>query len=269
MKALVMGATGNVGGELVAALLARDVTVRAVSRRERDWPAGVEGIQADVNAPDGLVGAAADVDAAYVMSGYPAEAGLLSALPPGAHVAVLSSSSAPLGDGGNAMGGYHLATERAVQASGRPWTTVRPCSMQSNLLRWREQLERGDLVTAPFGDVPTAMVDPADVAAVIALALTEPGHDGRVYRLSGPRPLTPGDQVAVLAAALGRELRFEAIPDDEARDQLAADYADAMFEIYREHPELESEVQDTIASVLGRPAGTLEAWISRHRVQLT
>lgn len=264
MTVLVMGATGNVGGAVIEALRERGVAVRAVSRGAHDWPDGVEGFTGDPGDPDGLTAAAPGVTGVFLMSGYAAEAALLSALD-SAHVVVLSSSSAPLGEHGNAMAGYHLASEKAVQACGHEWTVVRPCSFQSNLLRWRDQLEQDDVVRVPFGDVPTAMVDPADIAAVATAALTGDGHAGGTYRLSGPEALTPADQLALLAAALDRPLRLEAMPDDEVRGTLPEAYADAMIEIFRGHPGLEREVQPTVEQVLGRPPSPLTAWIDRHR----
>jgi uncharacterized protein YbjT (DUF2867 family) len=264
MTVLVMGATGNVGGAIVEALRERGVPVRAVSRSARDWPDGVEGFAGDPGDRDGLTAAARGATGVFLMSGYAAEAALLAALD-GAHVVVLSSSSAPLGAHGNAMAGYHLASEQAVQASGPDWTVLRPCSFQSNLLRWREQLDQGDVVRVPFGDVRSAMVDPADIAAVATAALTGAGHAGRTYRLSGPEALTPADQLALLATALDRPLRLEAMPDDEARGTLPEGYADAMTEIFRGHPDLERDVQPTVEEVLGRPPSPLTAWIDRNR----
>jgi uncharacterized protein YbjT (DUF2867 family) len=243
MTALVIGATGNVGGAVVAGLLDLGVPVRAVSRHEREWPDGVEAV--------------------FLMSGYDAEPGLLAVLSD-AHVLVLSASSAHLGDGGNAMTAMHLGSERAVKISGLAWTVLRPCSFQSNLLRWRDQLAEGDVVRAPFGDVPVAMIDPADIAAVAVRALTEPGHRGATYRISGPEPLTPAEQVERLGAALDRPLSFEAVPDSEAQKQLGA-YADAMVEIFRGHPDLESEVQHTVEDLLGRPPAPLTDWLAAHR----
>jgi uncharacterized protein YbjT (DUF2867 family) len=101
------------------------------------------------------------------------------------------------------------------------------------------------------------MVDPADIAAVALAALTAPGHRGAVHRLSGPDALTPPEQVQLLGEALGRQLTFEEQPDEEA--------GAAGVDIFRRHPELESEVQDTVPRLLGRPAGSLLDWVTRHR----
>jgi len=166
------------------------------------------------------------------------------------------------------MGAYHLKSEQAVQASGLAWTILRPCSFQSNVLRWRDQFHAGDVVRAPFSDTPTALIDPADIAEVAATALTQPGHAGQTYRLSGPEALIPPEQVARLAAALNRPLTFEPIPDDEARKQLPPEHAEATFDIFRDHPELESELQPTVEQLLGRSPGHLEDWLIRHRDEL-
>ena len=116
------------------------------------------------------------------------------------------------------------------------------------------------------------MIDPADVAAVLATALTEAGHAGETYRVSGPEALTPADQVAVVAEVLGRKLRFEAVPDDDARAALPAQlgqaYADAQFDVFRDHPQFESEIQPTVERVLGRPPGGLRDWVEHNRTRL-
>ncbi len=267
----MLGATGNVGSALVELLRARDVRVHAISRDARTWPDGVQGVVGDANDPASLAGAAAGMDGVFLMSGYAAEAQLLADLG-GGHVALLSSSSVPLADGGNAMAAYHRDSEEAVKASDAAWTIVRPCSMQSNLTRWKDQLDAGEVIRAPFGDVAVAMIDPADVAAVLAAALLEAGQAGETYRVSGPEALTPADQVAILGEVLERELRFEAVADDEARATLPAQlgqaYADAQFDIFRSHPRYESEIQPTVEQVLGRPPGRLRGWLERNRARL-
>jgi uncharacterized protein YbjT (DUF2867 family) len=74
------------------------------------------------------------VTGVFMLGGYAAQGALLEGLRD-AHVVLLSSSSADLGDAGNAMGAMHLDWERAVRACGLTWTFLRPCSLQSNLLR--------------------------------------------------------------------------------------------------------------------------------------
>ena len=93
---------------------------------------------------------------------------------------------------------------------------LQPNSFMSNALQWVPQLASGDVVRGLFGSVPVAAVDPADVGAVAALALTEPGHAGQTYRLSGPESLLPEEQVGILGRVLDRDLRWEGWTDKQA-----------------------------------------------------
>lgn len=271
---LVTGATGNVGSETVAALRALGAPVRAVSRTAREWPDGVEGHVGDLG--DASVAAAAEgVEAAFLLAGYGGEAALLAALRAGGarRVVLLSSSSAPTGDMDNAVARYHLLSEQAIAASGLDWTALRPNSFHANALRWRPQLAEGDVVRGPFGAVPVAAVDPAYIGAVAALALTTDGHAGQAYRLSGPEALRPAEQVAVLGAALGRDLRWEGWTDAEARTELAAqmpaEYVDAFFSFFVDGTVDETTVQDTVPRLLGRPARSFADWVRDHAGEFT
>ena len=78
-----------------------------------------------------------------------------------------------------------------------------------------------------------------------------------------PRP-RPRTQVDLLGAALGRSLVFEPMTDDEVREQ-QGDYGEAAIEIFRDHASLESEIQPTVQRLLGRPSGSLDHWLDRHR----
>jgi uncharacterized protein YbjT (DUF2867 family) len=112
------------------------------------------------------------------------------------------------------------------------------------------------------------VIDPADIAAVAAGALVEEGHDGRIYALSGPEPLLPADRVRVLGEVLGRDLRFEAQPDDEAWAEMTARmpeaYVRAFFDFYVDGSLDESAVLPTVQEVTGRPPRTFADWARAH-----
>jgi uncharacterized protein YbjT (DUF2867 family) len=263
---LITGATGNIGGATLAALVAEGTPVRALSRSERPWPAGVEAVTGDLDDADSLIRAADGVDAVFLLSGYAGTERLLAALAGAgpARAVLLSGSSAPSGDMGNAVARYQIESERIVQASGLEWTVLQPNSFMSNALEWVPQLASGDVVRGPFGSVPIATIDPADIGAIAALALTRPGHAGRTYRLSGPESLLREEQVAILGRVLGRELRWEGWSDAQARRELEAQmpkpYVDAFFAFFVDGLVDETTVLPTAAELLGRPPGTFEAW---------
>jgi uncharacterized protein YbjT (DUF2867 family) len=161
-----------------------------------------------------------------------------------------------------------LDAEAAVRDAGIAWTILRPSGFHSNALRWLPQLRAGDVVRAPWPDVPIASIDPADIAAVAATAAIERRHDGQALALSGPQPLTPGDQVATLARALARPLRYEPLPDGEARATMAADtppaVVDALFRFFSDGEFDDSAVLDTVATVTGQAPRPFAAWATAH-----
>src|SRR5215472_7735927 len=223
---LVTGATGNVGGELVTALANAGQAVRALVRSagQGRFPAGAETVAGDLNDPASLRPALSGADGVFLLPGYADMPGVLAeARRAGVRTVVqLSGMSAGSGDMSNAITAYMARSEQAARESGLAWTILRPAMFMSSAFQWVPQLRDGDVVRAPFGHVRAAVTDPADIAAVAALALTTPGHEARVYELSGPEPLTPADRVAILGRALGRGLRFEAQTDEDARTEMSA-----------------------------------------------
>ncbi len=269
---LVTGATGNVGGELVRALAGAGQQVRALTRAEdpEAFPPGVEQVTGDLNKPESMRAALAGADAMFLYPGYKDMAGTLAeARQAGVrHVAMLSGSSAASGDITNAITRYMSESETAVKESGLAWTMVRSFGFMSNTLQWVPQLRVGDLVRAPFAGVPIAVIDPFDIAAVAAAALTSAGHEGRVYTVSGPESLRPADRARILGEVLGRELRFEGQPDDEARAEMSAAmpaaYVDAFFDFYVTGTLDESQPRPDVADVTGRPPRIFRQWAQAH-----
>jgi uncharacterized protein YbjT (DUF2867 family) len=265
---LVTGATGNAGGGVVNGLLELGADVRGLVREgsESKLPSGVEAAVGDLNDPESLRGPLEGVSAVFLLSGYDGiEESLALMRDAGVErVVLLSSSAAPTGDLDNAVARYHILSERAVRESGLPWTFLQPNSFMTNALRWLPQLKDGDTIHAPFPDVAISMIHPDDLGAVAARALTTAEHEGRTYRLSGPEALRPAEQVAILAKFSGRDLRFEAQTNEEARAEMEAAmptaYVDAFFEFFVDGTVDETTVHPTVREVTGREPRTFEDW---------
>jgi len=268
---LVMGSTGNIGSELVGILAAAGEPVRALSRKPpASPPAGVEYVTGDLDDPASLAPALDGATGVFLLPGYRDMPGVLGeARRAGvSRVVQLSGGSAGSGDMTNAVTRYMVVTERAVHDSGLPWTILRPAAFMSNALRWLPQLRAGDTLRLPFAGVRTATVDPHDIAAVAAKALLEDGHAGQTYYPTGPESLLPAEQVAILADVLGRDLRFEAQPDVEARaemsEQMPVAYVDAFFDFYVNGSLDESAVRSTVQDITGTPPRTFRQWAETH-----
>lgn len=269
---LVTGASGNVGAEVVAALVDRGEPVRALLRdpAAATLPDAVEAVAGDLDHPGTVEPALDGVDGVFLLGGFPTLPDLLERMVRAGveQVALLTSRCVVGGKPDNAITRMWLDAEAAVQAGGVAWTFLRPSGFHSNALRWLPQLQAGDIVRTPWPDVGIASIDPADIAAVAATVLVERGHRGEALALSGPEPLTPGDQVATLAQVLGRPLRYEPLSDREARAAMAADtppaFVDALFRFFSDGEYDDSVVVDTVATVTGRPPATFARWATAH-----
>ena len=271
---LVTGVSGNVGSAVAAALIDSGQSVRGVltdPAAAAGLPAGVEPVVGDLNSAATLTGSLSGVQGMFLLPGYDGVGELLAAAKRAGvrRLVQLSGSSADSRDMTNAVTAYMARAEDLACASGLAWTILRPNAFMSNAFRWLPQLRVGDELRLPFGHVPAAVIDPADIGAVAAAALTSDQHAERIYRLTGPEPLTPVEQATILAGALDRRLRIVAQPNDEARaemlTQMPAAYVDAFFDFYVAGRLDESTVLPTVEQVLGRAPGDFTSWAHRHR----
>ncbi len=81
----------------------------------------------------------------------------------------------------------------------------------STAFDWAKSIREEGVITFPGGEGKVAAVDPWDIAAVAAVALTESGHEGQAYALTGPEALSFGEMAQVLTAVLGKQVRYLAL----------------------------------------------------------
>jgi uncharacterized protein YbjT (DUF2867 family) len=206
----------------------------------------------------------------FLLAGYPDAPGLLARMADAGvrRVVLLSTGAVEGGNLDNYVVRFNVVSEAAVRDSALTWTVLRPSGFMSNALRWRPQLDAGDTVREPFADLPVAVIDPFDIGAVAARALTEQEHAGRSYRLTGPAALLPAERLAVLGEVLGRDLRLEPQSDQEARSAMSAampaPLVEAFFEFSRGGTYLDDQVTGTTEDLLGRVPRTFRDWARAH-----
>jgi uncharacterized protein YbjT (DUF2867 family) len=133
---------------------------------------------------------------------------------------------------------------------------------------WGPAIREGDVVRWPYGAAETAPVDERDVAAVAARALYEDGHTGVDYVLTGPESLSQAEQVRVIGAVLGRQIRFEELSPEEFRRETAGTWpgpvVDMLLDTWGATIRRPAFVTSTVADVLGAAARTFRQWVSDH-----
>lgn len=266
---LVTGATGKVGRRLTARLAEAGHTVRGVSRSteirfdwhdESTWAAALAGVTAAyLIPPDEPFPAAAIVAAAE-------QAGVERLVAQsGRRIHVLAEA---VGAGPEAIGMYAL--QEAVQASSLEWTVL-----QAN--NFNQNFSEGDMLPAvlagelflPVDDTVEPFIDVEDIAAVAVAVLTEDGHHGKTYELSGPESLTFPEAVDAIAEAAGRAVVFQNVTAEDYAAALRAEqlpedlvfFLDAMYRIMREGKI--GDVADGVEQVLGRKPTAFADWAKR------
>jgi uncharacterized protein YbjT (DUF2867 family) len=211
---LVLGGTGKTGRRVVARLKARGMLVRAGSRSGEppfDWE------DRDTWAP-----VLRDVGSAYLVY-YP------DLVAPGADATIASFAELAVSSGVRRL---VLLSGRGEEEALRCEQVVRGAAADLTVLRssWFSQNFSEDFllepvlsgeIALPAGDVAEPFVDAEDIADVAVAALTEDGHAGQVYELTGPRLLTFADTAEEIAKATGRQITYLPVSPERFASVLA------------------------------------------------
>ncbi len=221
---LVTGAAGKTGRAVIRALARRGVYTRALIHREAQiavvQKAGAtETLMGDMTDPGVLARAVEGIDAVYHIcpNMHPEEEKIGANLLEAARVAkvrhfVYHSVLHPQTE--DMPHHWHkLRVEERIFKSGLPFTILQPAAYMQNLLAYWPEIVGEGVYRVPYsGEARMSLVDLDDVAEVAAIVLTEPGHEGAIYELAGPEPLTQYEIANILGEVIGQRVRFEMLP---------------------------------------------------------
>ncbi|MFI0980718.1 NAD(P)H-binding protein [Streptomyces sp. NPDC021093] len=272
---LVTGATGKVGGAVVAQLHSAGVPVRALVRGEANFPEGVQAVRGDLGDPASLGTALEGVDTVFLVWPFLSAEGASDVIDAiGKHARrVVYLSSAGVGneqeEPGEAITMFHTELERLIEASGLEWTALRPTGFASNTLGWAEELRTTGAVRAPLARLARPLIHEADMAAVAVEALTTDALLGARPLITGPELVTQERQVALISEAIGCPVRFEEITLDEAAEQMRAvgypaELVEAIVPAQAEMLARPEPVNDEVERITGTPARSFQEWAVDH-----
>jgi uncharacterized protein YbjT (DUF2867 family) len=225
---LVTGSSGLIGSEVVRLLSQAGVSARALVRSRSPQPErpGVTPVVADLAKPETLPSAFAGCATLFLLIGNVENAvalqrnAIAAARGAGVTRVVKLSAFGASPHSNSLIGRFHYQIERELQETGLAWTMLRPHHFMQNLLSQADDIINEGVVYSSSGDGRIPFVDTRDIAAVAVVALTQPGHTGKRYVITGSEALSYPQATAILAQAIGRPLRFIDEPSDLARARL-------------------------------------------------
>ncbi len=277
---LLTGGTGTAGSEISKALQRMGVRYRSLVRNrakaEGSANPNVELVEGDLSRPETLGAALEGVEKALLLTASSPDSlqqesnFIYAAKRAGVrHLVKFSAYGAGL-DAPHYFGRQHGEAERELEDSGVLFTMLRPNGFFQNFLGNAQSIQTRSALHAPAGEMKFSAVDTRDIAAVAAHVLTEPGHEGQRYIITGPVALSHSEIAERFSQVLGRSIVYVDVPEDGAREWMLAAGIPAwtvekVLDLYRYYKSgAAAEVTDTVERVGHKAPITFEQFVRDH-----
>jgi len=277
---LIIGATGNVGSEVVAQLLAAGKQVRVFTRdasKVSHLGDRVEVAVGDLMQPDSIAQAVAGVEAVFIMNGVldgHAFRQMIETVKASGNPRVVFLSTLFAADADSPIGQVHKDKEDVIRASGLHGSFVRAGNFMTNTFQWLETIKSESTVYNGMGAGKSAPVAPQDIAAIVVQALSDP-NAAEIYEVTGGELLTLAEQVEILSRATGKPIRVMEISMEQAEQGLLKAgfppfVAKAVSRTYEDIRDGKmSFVRETVQLAKGAPPVSYKAWVTSQVARLS
>lgn len=261
---LITGANGNIGHEVVKQALAVGLTIRATFQSAAvaaKAPAGLEGVVMDYTKPETIRPALRGVEKIFLVGppvrDLPAwEANFVKEVRAAGRKHIVKLSA--FGGRESIFPSGHRDSEENIEASGLPYTFLRPNGFMQNLVNYSAGTIRSqNAFYGCQGDGAVSMVDIRDIAAVAVIVLAATGHEGKSYALTGGEAHSNEQVAEKISRVAGRKIRYVDLPPDEFKKALLSTgmpewSADALLDLQRLYREgKSSQVTDNVERLTG------------------
>lgn len=278
---LVIGGRSKIGSALIEDLVSKSQEVRALARTGEPATTmpGVEVVAGDLADEGSLVKAMQGAEKVFLLSSPHADAvswhrnAIDAARRSDVQLLVRSSIIGADQTSPAEFVNAHTVSDRYLEDSGLTFTIVRPNLFLQNIPESTiPAIDGSGSFYLNAGHARISMVDVRDVAAVAAVVLTEAGHAGAHYEVTGSEALSYDDVAAKLARSMGRPITYVDAPDDAVRQSLLGAgfnpwFADALVGLYQDYRRSGTDgyaarVTDTVPRLTGQPARSLDDLLS-------
>jgi len=227
----VLVTDGNIGSHVAEGLAKKGVPVRVLTRTVKPnakWrELGIEQIGGDMASIDSLSSAFQDVESFFSVTPYVenlVELGVnaVEAAKRAGVSHVVRSSLMHASEFSITLRQWHREVEKAVETSGIPYTILQPNTFMQSLLLNAETVKSANALFIPQGDGKVSLVDVRDIAAVAIACLTEPGHEGQKYIVTGGTALPNNEIAEKLTNLLGRTITYYDVSPEQARESMTS-----------------------------------------------
>jgi uncharacterized protein YbjT (DUF2867 family) len=275
---LITGASGNVGREVLKQVAQTGVQVRAAFQsvsKAAAAPSGVDLVTMDYNQPSTVRAALKGVERVFLVgppssSLLPLERKVVDEVKQSGvrHLVKLSA----MGGRAAIFPGQHAESEDYIRSLGVAYTFLRPNGFMQNFVNYNAgTINTQNAFYGCQGEGKVSHVDIRDIGAVAVKALTESGHEGKAYTLTGPAALSNAEVAQILSDDLAREIRYVDLPPAQFKQALLGAGlgewdADALIDLQRLYREGgASNVSSDVERLLGRKPTSFEQFSRDYR----
>jgi uncharacterized protein YbjT (DUF2867 family) len=278
---LVTGATSAVGTAVIEELRARKIPVRAFVHQpaaaERLEAQGAEACVGDITERASAQRALRGIERVYLIAPTTEQLFAIEQLwaeearKAGVRYVVKQSEIGADPRSLSPLLQHHGRAEEAIRTSGVPYTILRTLYFMQNFgPMYAHSILTSGMIYAPLANARISYVDARDVGAVAAHLLTEEGHQGQEYEVTGPEALSGGQLAELFSAVLGVPVRYTAISDEEAQEALLQRYPAwtahavcTLLQFYRQGGG--ARVTRVIEDITGHQPRTVVTYLTEHR----
>jgi len=285
---LVIGGTGNVGQAVIKQLVQKKdlkilVGTRDPSAKKAEFPKGashVHAVKLDLNSSESLDAALKGVQKVLLIQTNSPDSSVEGKLIVDAakkagvkHIVKLSALNITEKPNKYKLGDAHARTENYIKEAGIQLTSLRPASFCSNLPNfWSHTIKSQNTIYWNVkDDVKVNWVANDDIAAVAVAALTEPGHEGKIYPIGGDN-LTIPELAKVISKVIGRDVKYVNVGDEGYRNTLQGfGLPPVMIDLMLDLTSFmstggydDTASAETVKKVTGKPHQTVESFVTEN-----